>query len=505
MESFSTREVARLLGLSETQVRSQARAGFLSPERGPRNGYRFSFQDLVLLRTARELAQARVRPRRIRRVLCGLARQLPRGRSLSEIRITPDGQGVLVRDDGNAWNPESGQMHIDFSAPALPASPAEKAWSAVPGTDPEGFDAWELFDLALELEAADPAAAFQAYARALAADPTLTDAHVNLGRLLQLAGRTEDAIGHYLASLRAGSTDPTAAFNLGTALARGLPARHRERWELRRCALQSRSAPRPARTSCRGHSPPPFLQTARGIVNVRIGTSGWSYKEWKGGFYPEKFSPREMLPYYASRFSTVEVNNSFYRIPSERVLATWADQVPADFRFVMKASRRITHHQRLRDEDGSLSYFLQAVNPLGPRLGPTLFQLPPTFKKDTGRLKDFLEHLPHHWPAAMEFRHVSWFDDEVYHLLRQRDIPLVAVDQDPAEGGGAPLEATAGWGYLRLRRTDYDEPALSGWAERIVQQPWQDAYVFLKHEEGSPTGPAAASALRRLLPSSSQT
>ena len=218
MESFSTREVARLLGLSETQVRSQARAGFLSPERGPRNGYRFSFQDLVLLRTARELAHARVRPRRIRRVLCGLARQLPRGRSLSEIRITPDGQGVLVRDDGNAWNPESGQMHIDFSAPALPVSAAEKVWSAVPRTDPEGLDAWELFDLALELEATDPAAAFQAYARALAADPTLTDAHVNLGRLLQLAGRTEDAIGHYLASLRAGSTDPTAAFNLGTAL-----------------------------------------------------------------------------------------------------------------------------------------------------------------------------------------------------------------------------------------------------------------------------------------------
>ena len=236
---------------------------------------------------------------------------------------------------------------------------------------------------------------------------------------------------------------------------------------------------------------------------MRIGTSGWSYKEWKGSFYPAKFSPREMLPYYASRFSTVEVNNSFYRIPSDRVLAAWAEQVPADFRFVMKASRRITHNQRLRDEDGSLSYFLQAVNPLGPRLGPTLFQLPPTFKKDTGRLKDFLERLPHHWPAAMEFRHVSWFDDEVYHLLRQRDIPLVAVDQDPAEGGGAPLVATASWGYLRLRRTDYAERALSRWAERMVQQPWQDAYVFLKHEEGSPTGPAAASELRRLLPSSS--
>ena len=239
-------------------------------------------------------------------------------------------------------------------------------------------------------------------------------------------------------------------------------------------------------------------------MNVRIGTSGWSYKEWKGSFYPAKFSPHEMLPYYASRFSTVEVNNSFYRIPTERVLAAWAEQVPTDFRFAMKASRRITHNQRLRDEDGSLSYFLQAVNPLGPRLGPTLFQLPPTFQKDTGRLKDFLERLPHHWPAAMEFRHATWFDDEVYHLLRQRDIPLVAVDQDPAEGGGAPLVATASWGYLRLRRTDYDERALSAWAERIIQQPWQDAYVFLKHEEGSPTGPAAASELRRLLLSSSE-
>src|ERR671921_1050003 len=116
MESFTTREVARLLGLSETQVRSQARAGFLNPERGPRNGYRFSFQDLVLLRTARELAHARVPPRRIRTALCDLARQLPSGRSLSEIRILADGEGVVVHDGGSAWNPESGQLHIDFAA-----------------------------------------------------------------------------------------------------------------------------------------------------------------------------------------------------------------------------------------------------------------------------------------------------------------------------------------------------------------------------------------------------
>jgi uncharacterized protein YecE (DUF72 family) len=203
------------------------------------------------------------------------------------------------------------------------------------------------------------------------------------------------------------------------------------------------------------------------------------------------------LPYYAARFSTVEVNNSFYRIPSDRVLASWAGQVPSQFRFVMKASRRITHNGRLKDEDGSLEYFLQAVNPLGERLGPTLFQLPPTFKKDAGRLQGFLSRLPRRWPAAMEFRHQSWFDDEVYQLLRERDVALVAVDQDEGEGG--PLVPTAGWGYLRLRRIAYDTPQLSAWAARIAAQPWREAYVFLKHEEGSPSGPAAAQELQEIV------
>ena len=123
-------------------------------------------------------------------------------------------------------------------------------------------------------------------------------------------------------------------------------------------------------------------------MNIYVGTSGWSYKEWKGSFYPPKFAAEDMLRYYAEHFPTVEVNNSFYRIPSERVLAGWAAQVPPDFRFVMKASRRITHNNRLREQDGSLQYFLHAVNPLGERLGPTLFQLPPTFKKDAERLMD---------------------------------------------------------------------------------------------------------------------
>jgi uncharacterized protein YecE (DUF72 family) len=239
-------------------------------------------------------------------------------------------------------------------------------------------------------------------------------------------------------------------------------------------------------------------------VNILVGTSGWSYKEWKGSFYPPKLPAEEMLRFYSGRFPTVEVNNSFYRTPAERVLATWAEQVPDTFRFVLKASRRITHNNRLSDEDGSLGYFLRAVNPLGDRLGPTLFQLPPTFKKDVDRLRGFLALLPRRWPAAFEFRHASWFVDEVYDLLRARDAPLVAVDEDETEGRGSPLVPIASWGYLRLRRSAYDRPALHAWAERIRENPWTEAYVFLKHEDGSPTGPAAAGEMGEILTETSE-
>lgn len=220
MESFTTRDVARLLGLTEHQVRSQARAGFLTPERGPRNGYRFSFQDLVLLRTARELAHARVPPRRIRRALRDLARRLPGGRSLSEIRITASGQTVLVHEGGAAWNPESGQLHIDFAATQLPDRPASanRTITTHAPLSAESRSAWEWFDLGVELEAEDPGQSYHAYAQALSIEPGLSDAHVNLGRLLQLAGRTREAIDHYRRSLQPDSTDPTGAFNLGTAL-----------------------------------------------------------------------------------------------------------------------------------------------------------------------------------------------------------------------------------------------------------------------------------------------
>jgi tetratricopeptide (TPR) repeat protein len=220
MESFTTRDVARLLGLTESQVRAQARAGFLTPQRGPRNGYRFSFQDLVLLRTARELAQARVSSRRIRNALCGLARQLPSGRSLTEIKITPHGHGVVVHDGDSAWNPESGQLQMEFAVAGLAHTPAPQPRTLRPALHgPQSPQAaWDWFDLALGLEDTDPAAASRAYGEALTQDPTLVDAHVNLGRLLQLAGQIEQAIEHYRVSVKAAGADPTAAFNLGTAL-----------------------------------------------------------------------------------------------------------------------------------------------------------------------------------------------------------------------------------------------------------------------------------------------
>jgi len=231
-------------------------------------------------------------------------------------------------------------------------------------------------------------------------------------------------------------------------------------------------------------------------MNILVGTSGWSYKEWKGAFYPADLSAEDMLRYYGARLPAVEVNNSFYRIPKESVLLEWAEQTPPEFRFVLKASRRITHINRLVDQDDSLAYFLRIANVLGEKLGPTLFQCPPSLKKDIGRLRDFLAKVPRTWRAALEFRHQSWFDEEVYEALRAHDVALVAVDGDE---GPTPLVPTASWGYLRLRRTQYTEDELKGWAERIESQPWGEAFAFLKHEEDSPAGPEAATKLKEMV------
>jgi tetratricopeptide (TPR) repeat protein len=220
MKSYTTRDVARLLGLSEPQVRAQARAGFLVVSRGPRNSYRFSFQDLVLLRTARELSHARVSPRRIRSALRRLVRQLPAGRALSEVRILADGDRVVVRDDGSAWNPESGQLQIDFAVAELAtrAAPIARRLARSARRADEGLSASQWFELGLDLEAAAPDDARGAYARVLALEPGHADAHVNLGRLLQLSGRTAEAAEHYRLALHSHSSHSTAAFNLGTAL-----------------------------------------------------------------------------------------------------------------------------------------------------------------------------------------------------------------------------------------------------------------------------------------------
>jgi uncharacterized protein YecE (DUF72 family) len=231
-------------------------------------------------------------------------------------------------------------------------------------------------------------------------------------------------------------------------------------------------------------------------MRILVGTSGWSYKEWKGSFYPADLPADGMLRYYAGRFPAVEINNSFYRIPKEQVLLEWAEQVPPEFRFVLKASRRITHINRLNDADGSLGYMLRIFNVLGERLGPTLFQCPPTLRKDMDRLRAFLALVPRTWRAALEFRHDSWFTDEVYDALQAHDIALVAVDEDE---GTRPLVPTASFGYLRLRRTAYDQAALAEWRARIDRQPWQEAYAFLKHDEEGGTPPDAAVALQALV------
>ncbi|MFI5371488.1 MAG: DUF72 domain-containing protein [Candidatus Eisenbacteria bacterium] len=216
-------------------------------------------------------------------------------------------------------------------------------------------------------------------------------------------------------------------------------------------------------------------------VKTWIGTSGYSYPEWKGNFYPEKLAAKDMLRFYAERFPTVEINNTFYRMPKESVLRGWAEQVPEGFAFVIKASKRITHDQRLRDCGELLTYLYRTTETLGPRLGPMLFQLPPNFKKDLPRLEAFFADMPERRRVAVEFRHASWFDDEVFEALRKQGAALCVADT--GEEPVAPLVATADWGYLRLRREDFSDADLRDWAKRIREQPWSDAYVFLKHEE----------------------
>jgi len=199
-------------------------------------------------------------------------------------------------------------------------------------------------------------------------------------------------------------------------------------------------------------------------MNLYVGTSGYSYKEWKGNFYPEDLPDKQMLRFYGERFRSVEINNTFYRMPKESVLEGWAAEVPPDFKFVLKASQRITHFQRLKDAGDSLAYLLKVANILKGQLGPLLFQLPPHFKKDLTRLREFLALLPENSVAAFEFRDASWFDDEIFALLGKHRIALCIAEAE--DGVEVPFVSTADWGYLRLRRPDYGDAELKEWATK---------------------------------------
>jgi len=216
-------------------------------------------------------------------------------------------------------------------------------------------------------------------------------------------------------------------------------------------------------------------------MNLYVGTSGYSYTAWKGSFYPPKLPAKQMLHYYSEHFRTVEINYTFKRLPTASVLETWAGVVPADFQFVLKAPELITHRKRLKNVGDSLSAFLEIAAQLKKRLGPLLFQLPPNFKKEVPRLRAFLALLPRNRRAAFEFRHPSWFDDEVFDLLRAHRAALCIADAD--DDLEVPVVATTAWGCLRLRRPEYDDAALKKWVKQVLKQDWQDAFVFFKHED----------------------
>ena len=224
-------------------------------------------------------------------------------------------------------------------------------------------------------------------------------------------------------------------------------------------------------------------------MNLYVGTSGYSYKEWKGNFYPKDLPDKEMLAYYGTKLPSVEINNTFYRLPKEAVLKSWADQVPQAFRFSIKASQRITHIKRLKDALDETEYLIRTVKVIGEKLGVILFQLPPNFKKDLPRLEQFLKQLPSGVRAAFEFRHATWFESDVFDLLRASNCSLCIADAD--DDLEIPFVATAQWGYLRLRREQYSATDLKKWMKQVQSQDWTDAFVFFKHEDEG-TGPKLA-------------
>jgi uncharacterized protein YecE (DUF72 family) len=215
---------------------------------------------------------------------------------------------------------------------------------------------------------------------------------------------------------------------------------------------------------------------------IYVGTSGYNYPEWKGSFYPETLPAAKMLPYYAERFSTVEINYTFYRMPTAKLVTGWAAQVPDNFKFTLKAPKRITHDRRLKDVADPVRGFCDAAAELGPKLGALLFQLPPNFKKDLGVFDAFLATLPPRVCGAFEFRNESWLDDEVYARLRDRNLALCIAD---SEKRSTPVIATADYAYLRLRDEGYTDHHIAEWAQTVKELATRcrDVYVYFKHED----------------------
>jgi uncharacterized protein YecE (DUF72 family) len=227
---------------------------------------------------------------------------------------------------------------------------------------------------------------------------------------------------------------------------------------------------------------------------LRAGASGFSYKEWKGPFYPPDCKPEAMLAYYAQCLPTVEINNTFYRMPKRSVLEAWTTQVPADFRFAIKASRRITHIGRLKVDSvaEAVGYLYKNLAVLGAHRGPVLYQLPPNMKKDLPRLEDFLALFPQGHGAVFEFRNPAWFDEEVYALLRSAGAALCLSERE--DDAPPPLVETAPFGYVRLRLESYSDEDLAAWARRLAATSWKEIYAYFMHE---PTAPAYAATLMR--------
>jgi len=224
------------------------------------------------------------------------------------------------------------------------------------------------------------------------------------------------------------------------------------------------------------------------------GASGYSYKEWKGSFYPADIKPDAMLAWYAQRLPTVEINNTFYRMPKTEVLEAWGAATPETFRFAIKASRRITHQARLKADQAadSVAFLYRNLAALGAKRGPVLFQLPPFLKKDLPRLDEFLHLLPDQHGAAFEFRNDTWFADDVYDMLKAAGAALCLSERE--DNAPPPLVETAAWGYIRLRLETYSDGDLKQWANRLAATAWREIHVYFMHE---PTAPPYAQTLMR--------